>query len=273
MDSSKTGITFNNKIVETDSLNPIDVTNFYNGGGVGIGDFNNDGLQDVYFTGNLVSNKLYMNKGDFGFTDITDRAGVTGSGRWCRGLSVVDINNDGWQDMYVCATLKQSPQERENLLYINQGVGKDGVPHFKEMAAEYGLNDNTHSTMAAFFDYDNDGDLDMYLAVNEILKTDNPASFRPKYTEGQYPSTGRLYRNDWSAALKHPVYTNVSKEAGTTVEGFGHSVSITDINKDGWKDIFVANDFNSNDLLYINNGDGTFTDKAATYFKHTSANG
>jgi hypothetical protein len=271
--SDRSGIHFNNHIVENDSVNPIDVTNIYNGGGVGIGDFNNDGLEDVYFTGNLVSNKLYLNKGEFKFEDITKQAGVEGGGKWCRGVSVVDINNDGWMDMYVCATLLHKPKERENILYINQGVDKSGVPKFKEMGAEYGLNDTTHSTMAAFFDYDNDGDLDMYLTVNQITKGDNPAVFRPKITNGQYPSTGRLYRNEWNAALTHPVFTNVTKEAGVTIEGYGHSVNIADFNKDGWKDIFVTNDFNSNDLLYINNHNGTFTDKAASYFKHTSANG
>jgi hypothetical protein len=141
------------------------------------------------------------------------------------------------------------------------------------MAAEYGLNDTTHSTMAAFFDYDNDGDLDMYLVVNQIVPTDNPSVFRKKITDGSFPSTGRLYRNDFDSTLKHPVFTDVSKEAGVTIEGYGHSATIADINMDGWKDIFVTNDFNSNDLLYINNHDGTFTDKADTYFKHTSANG
>ena len=269
----ESGIHFNNKIVENDSINPIDLTNIYNGGGVGIGDFNNDGLQDIYFTGNLVSNKLYLNKGKLKFQDITKEAGVEGEGRWCRGVSVVDINNDGWMDMYVCVSMEKDPHKRENLLYINQGLDKNGIPHFKEMAAEYGLNDSTHSTMATFFDYDNDGDLDMYLVVNQILKNDNPATFRPKITDGSFPSTGRLYRNDWDDKLKHPVFTNVSKQAGITIEGYGHSVNIADFNKDGWKDIFVTNDFNSNDLLYINNHDGTFTDKAATYFKHTSANG
>ena len=271
--SDQSGIHFNNKITINDSLNPIDVTNIYNGGGVGVGDFNNDGLPDLYFTGNMVSNKLYLNKGKFKFQDITKEAGVDGSGKWCRGVAVVDINNDGWLDMYVCASMLSDPHKRENLLYINQGLDKNGVPVFKEMAKEYGLNDTTYSTMAAFFDYDNDGDLDMYLVVNEILNNDNPSVFRPKITNGSYPSTGRLYRNDWNKKLNHPVFTDVTKTAGTTIEGYGHSVNIADFNKDGWKDIFVTNDFNSNDLLYINNHDGTFTDKAASYFKHTSANG
>lgn len=271
--SDQSGIYFNNKIAENDSINPIDVTNIYNGGGVGIGDFNNDGLQDIYFTGNLVSNKLYLNKGKMHFEDITEAAGVNGAGKWCRGVSVVDINNDGLQDMYVCASMDKNPEKRKNLLYVNQGLDKNGIPAFKEMAAEYGLDDTTHSTMAAFFDYDNDGDLDMYLAVNQIVKTVNPAIYRPKITDGSFPSTGRLYRNDMNVTLKHPVFTNVTKEAGLTIEGYGHGVTIADINKDGWKDIFVTNDFNSNDLLYINNHNGTFTDKASAYFKHTSANG
>ncbi|MEO6838362.1 MAG: VCBS repeat-containing protein, partial [Ginsengibacter sp.] len=150
---------------------------------------------------------------------------------------------------------------------------KNGVPVFKEMAKEYGLNDTTYSTMAEFFDYDNDGDLDMYLTVNQISPSVNPSAFRQIIKDGSFPSTGKLFRNDWDPILKHPVFTNVSKQAGITIEGYGHSATIVDINRDGWKDILVSNDFNSNDLLYINNHDGTFTDKASTYFKHTSANG
>ncbi|MDQ2863167.1 MAG: VCBS repeat-containing protein, partial [Bacteroidota bacterium] len=271
--SDHSGITFNNKIVETDSINPINLTNIYNGGGVGIGDFNNDGLQDVYFTGSLVPNKLYLNKGNMKFEDITKAAGVDGEGKWCRGVAVVDINNDGWMDMYVCVSMEKNPERRKNILYINQGLDKNGIPVFKDEAAEYGLDDTTHSTMATFFDYDNDGDLDMYLTVNQILPNVNPAMFKPKITDGSFPSTGRLYRNDMSVSLKHPVFTNVTKEAGLTIEGYGHAATIADINKDGWKDILVTNDFLSSDLLYINNHDGTFTDKASSYFKHTSANG
>ncbi|HEV3222934.1 MAG TPA: VCBS repeat-containing protein [Puia sp.] len=271
--STKSGIHFNNEIIENDSINPLDLTNIYNGGGVGIGDFNRDGLPDIYFTGNTVSNKLYLNKGDFKFDDITSTAGVGGEGKWCRGVAVVDINNDGWPDIYVCATIRNNPEQRRNLLYINQGLDKNGIPHFKEMAREYGLGDTLYSTMAAFFDYDNDGDLDMYLVVNNIPKGYNANVFKPIVTDGSFPSTGRLYRNDWNDSLKHPVFTDVSKQAGITIEGFGHDVTITDINKDGWKDIYVSNDFLGDDILYINNHDGTFTDKVKTYFKHTSANG
>jgi hypothetical protein len=137
---------------------------------------------------------------------------------------------------------------------------------FKEAAKEYGLNINIHSTMASFFDYDNDGDLDMYLTVNEAQSTDNTSSFRPIIKDGSAKSTGRLYRNDYNPALKHGVYTNVSKEAGILIEGYGHAASIADINRDGWKDIYVTNDFLPNNILYINNHDGTFTDRTQEYF-------
>jgi hypothetical protein len=271
--SAKTGIHFNNKITESDSLNPMDETNIYNGGGIGVGDFNNDGLQDLYFAGNQVSNRLYLNKGKFKFKDITQEAHVSGEGKWSKGISVVDINNDGWMDIYVSVTMNHDPEKRRNLLYINQGLDKNNIPVFKEMAKEYGLDDTTSSTQAAFFDYDNDGDLDMYLVVNEILRSVNPSVFRPKVIDGSFPSTGKLYRNDWDPVLKHPVFKDVSKKAGVTIEGYGHAVTIADFNLDGWKDIFVSNDFTPTDLLYINNHDGTFTDKADSYFKHTSANG
>jgi hypothetical protein len=270
--SSSSGITFNNAIIENDSINPLDIANMYNGGGAGIGDFNNDGLPDIYFTGNLVSNKLYINKGDFKFQDVTGEANVGGEGRWSRGVSVIDINNDGWLDIYVSETLKKDPAQRANLLYINQGADKNGVPHFIEMAKEYGLADTGQTTQAAFFDYDNDGDLDVYVATNEVSKDRFTDQFRPILTNGENPSTGRLYRNDWSDSLKHPVFTDVSKQARMQIEGYAHAVTIVDINNDGWKDIYVANDFISNDLLWINNHDGTFTNELSKYFKHTSAN-
>lgn len=271
--SDRSNIHFNNHIVENDTINPFDLPNMYNGGGVGIGDFNNDGLLDIYFTGNQVPCKLYLNKANFKFEDVTDIAKVDGDHRWCRGVAVVDINNDGLLDIYVCATILPDSQRRQNLLYVNQGINKKGIPVFKEMAGEYGLNDKSFSTMANFFDYDNDGDIDLYITVNEMEDDRNPSVYRPKRKDGSSPSTGRLYRNDWNAGLHHPVFTDVTRQAGVTIEGYGHSATIADFNKDGWKDIFVANDFVSNDLLYINNHDGTFTDKAAVYFKHTSANG
>ena len=270
VEANESGIHFNNIIQDNDTLNILDVENIYNGGGVGVGDFNNDHLQDIYFTGNTVSNKLYLNKGNFKFEDVTDAAGVSGSGRWSRGVSVVDINNDGLQDIYVCATLLPDPKKRENILYVNTGMDDKGIPHFKNMAAEYGLADTVHSTMAAFFDYDNDGDLDMYLVVNEIIKGQFPGAFRPILKNREHPNTDKLFRNDWNDSLKHSFFTDISAQAGITIEGFGHGVNITDINMDGWKDIYVTNDFIPDNLLYINNHNGTFTNKAGSYFKHTS---
>ena len=270
--SAQSGVHFNNEIKENDSLNVLNVSNIYNGGGVGIGDFNQDGLPDIYFTGNLVPNKLYLNRGDFKFEDVTAASGADGNGKWCRGVSVVDINNDGWPDIYVSATIDTNAEKRKNLLYINQGLDKSGIPHFKEMAAEYGLADTSYSTMAAFFDYDNDGDLDMYLVVNEIVNPSIPNVFHKLAHDGSFPSSGKLFRNDWNDSLKHSVYKDVSKEAGVAIEGYGHSVNICDINQDGWKDIYVTNDYLPNDLLLINNHDGTFTDHLSDYFKHTSSN-
>jgi hypothetical protein len=156
LDSHKTSIAFSNRIIENDSINILDNEYVYNGGGVAIGDFNDDGLQDVYFTGNMVSNKLYLNKGDMKFQDITKVSGTTGEGRWCSGVAVIDINHDGLSDIYACATLKNNAKERANLLYVNKGVDKNGIPHFNEMAAEYGIADTTYSTNAVFFDYDRD---------------------------------------------------------------------------------------------------------------------
>ena len=270
--SARSGITFNNRITENDSINPFDVVNIYNGGGVGIGDFNNDGLQDIFFSGNMVPCRLYLNKGNFHFEDITEKAGVGGLGRWARGVSVVDINNDGLLDIYICNTIDKDSLKRRNILYVNQGIDKDGIPHFKDMAAEYGLDIHVQSTMASFFDYDNDGDLDMYLTVNEASNGSNPSDFVHRNDKSAAPSIGRLYRNDWDPVLKHPVFHDVSKQAGITFEGFGHSATICDINNDGWKDIYVSDDFLSNNILYVNNHDGTFTNRVKDYFKHTSFN-
>jgi hypothetical protein len=270
--SSRSGIIFNNLITENDSINPIDNATVYNGGGVGIGDFNNDGLPDIYFAGNMVASKLYLNRGDFKFEDVTAKAGVDGKGRWAKGVSVIDINNDGLPDIYVCNSFANDPKKRQNLLYINLGVRKDGVPVFKEEAKEYGLDIQLFSTMASFFDYDNDGDLDMYLTVNEPNPSEYPNQFRPINVAGTGKSMGRLYRNDWDPKLKHAVFKDVSLAAGIKIEGYGHGATIADINLDGWKDIYVTNDFLSDNILYINNHDGTFTDKSKEYFKHTSFN-
>jgi len=269
--SSHSGINFKNIITESDTINPMNVVNVYNGGGVGIGDFNNDGLQDIYFTGNMVSSKLYLNKGNFKFEDITTEAGVEGMGRWARGVSVVDINNDGLMDMYICNTIYSDSLRRRNILYVNLGADKTGVPHFKDMAEEYGLDAHVQSTMASFFDYDNDGDLDMYLTVNAASSGNSSSVFRERNNITTH-SVGRLFRNDMDSSLHHPVYRDVSDQAGIMLAGFGHSASICDINNDGWKDIYVADDFISSNILYINNQDGTFSDRSKVYFKHTTFN-
>ncbi|MDQ2751667.1 MAG: CRTAC1 family protein, partial [Bacteroidota bacterium] len=265
--SSQTGIAFNNQLTESDSLNILNQANIYNGGGIGIGDFNGDGLMDIYFAGNMVPNKLYLNRGNMKFEDVTNIANVAGDGRWCTGISVVDINADGLPDIYVSCSFRKDKNQRTNLLYINQGKNKDGIPTFKESAAAYGLADTGFSTQAYFFDYDKDGDLDMYQVTNELYDPKTPIKFRAKVRDGSAKNTDRLYRNNGDGT-----FTNVSKEAGITTEGWGHAACITDINGDGWPDIYVANDFVSNDLCLINNRDGTFTDKLAEYFRHTAWN-
>lgn len=270
--AAQSGITFNNRIVENDSINPLDVVNIYNGGGVGIGDFNNDGLPDIYFTGNMVPCKLYLNKGGFTFEDITAKAGVEGMGRWARGVAVVDINNDGLADIYVCNTIYKDSLKRRNILYVNQGMDKAGIPHFRDLAAEYGLDIHVQSTMADFFDYDNDGDLDMYLTVNEASNGYNSSVFLERNKSNTGPNRGRLFRNDMDTALKHAVFHDVSEEAGIKEHGYGHAATVCDINNDGWKDIYVSDDFLSNNILYINNHNGTFTNSGKEYFKHTSFN-
>lgn len=267
INAENSGITFSNRITENDSLNILDFEYVYNGSGVGVADFNNDGLQDLFFSGNQVKNKLYLNKGDFKFDDVSKYAQIEGENKWNAGVVTVDINADGLMDVYVACTVKDSAADRENLLYVNQGI-KDGKPNFKEMAAEYGINDNGHSENASFFDYDNDGDLDLYVLTNIIDQ--NPNQYRIKHTDGSDPNTDRLYRCDFDSKLGHAVYKNVSKEAGILIEGFGLGLNICDINKDGWKDIYVTNDYLTDDLLYINNKNGTFTDKAAEFLKHTS---
>ena len=265
--ASKTGISFANKITESDTLNILNQANIYNGSGVGTGDFNNDGLPDIYFAANMTGNKLYLNNGGLHFRDITSAAAAGGEGSWCTGVTVVDINNDGWQDIYVSASLRRDAAGRTNLLYINQGLNKDKIPVFKESAAAYGLADTGYSTQGVFFDYDRDGDLDLYLVTNELNDPKTPIRFRPKISDGSARNTDRLYRNNGNGS-----FTNVSREAGITIEGWGHAACISDINQDGWPDIYVSNDFVSNDLLYINNKNGSFTNCPGAYFKHTGWN-
>ena len=270
--ANESQITFSNRITENDTMNILDYEYIYNGGGVGIGDFDNDGLEDIYFTGNMVESKMYLNKGDFKFEDITEVSGTANPDRWSGGVAVVDINNDGLQDIYVCNSTFKSETERENTLYINQGKNADGMPTFKNMAKEYGLDDNSYSVNAAFFDYDNDGDLDVMIIVNEFKGYSHFANVAQtqKKREKFYQRIDRLYRNDFDETLGHSVFTNVSDEAGITTPGFSLGLNITDINKDGWKDVYISNDFQSNDAIYINQKDGTFKNEEKKYLKHTS---
>lgn len=261
-----TGVQFQNTITEDDTLmNPVDYRYLYNGGGVGIGDFNNDGRPDLYFTGNMVENRLYLNQGNFQFREVTAKAGVAAEGYWSTGVAVVDVNQDGLLDLYVCVGGPPSAgTDRANRLYVNQGIGENGVPSFKEQAEVYGIADSSYSTQAAFFDYDRDGDLDLYV-LNNAMQGGNQNAFDRKQTEGQAENTDRLYQNNGDGT-----FTNVSEEAGIQIEGYGLGVAISDVNKDGWPDIYVANDFAPNDLLYVNNGDATFTNRIGEYLKHQS---
>lgn len=268
--AEETGITFSNVVSQNDSINIFSHTNMFNGGGVAVADFNNDDLQDLYFTGSIVDNDLYLNRGEFKFENITGKAGVAGRDRWSSGVAAVDINDDGWMDLYVCATTYDDPGRRKNLLYINQGLNNDGIPVFREMADEYNVADTGHTTMAAFFDYDNDGDLDLFLMQNQINRRGSMDNYHKKMLNGESETTDKLMRNEGADSLGHPWFGDISDEAGILVEGFGLGLNITDINRDGWKDIYIANDFITNDVLYINNGDGTFTDKAGQIFKHTA---
>lgn len=266
MTSAATGIAFMNRITEDDSINVFTNEYMYNGSGIGMGDFNNDGLPDVFFCGSMNSSKLYINKGNFTFEDITDKAAVQTS-RWCTGVSVVDINNDGFQDIYVCASHSTDKEKRKNLLFIN-----DGKLHFTEQAAAYNLADTGYSTQAAFFDYDRDGDLDMYL-LNHRLYSKTANELQPKDTSGSSPAQDRLYRNDGiTAGQSHPVFTDVSKQAGIREDGYGLGIVITDANNDGWPDIYVANDYIANDLLWLNNANGSFTNIIAQSLRHQSYN-
>jgi enediyne biosynthesis protein E4 len=262
--AGETGITFNNVIHDNDSFNILSYEYIYNGGGVGVADFNNDGLQDVFFSGNLVPNKLYINKGELKFEDVSDVANISGNGRWCSGVSVVDINNDGWMDVYVTATMHADSSDRKNMMFINKGLNNEGIPVFEDQAAKYGIEVFKYSIASAFFDYDRDGDLDLYVLINQRLNN-FPTNYRPKMTDGSSPNNDRLYKNNGDGT-----FTNVTNEAGVTFEGFGLGLAISDFNKDGWPDIYVSNDYLSNDLLYINQQNGTFRNEIATYIGHQS---
>jgi len=261
--SKYSGITFQNKLIETAEFNFLNYSYIYNGGGVAVGDINNDGLEDIYFTSNQGSNKLYLNKGNFKFKDITDKAGVRDDQGWSTGVSMVDINNDGWLDIYVCKSASvKNRKARQNQLFINQ---KDNT--FKEEALKYGLKEYSFSTQAYFLDYDKDGDLDLYL-VNHSIEPNQSLYLEPQNLPSiTKDDIDKLFRND------NGKYVDISKSAGiSSLRAWGLSASIGDFNNDSWPDIFVANDFSEPDFLYINNHDGTFTNKALESFRHISNN-
>lgn len=268
LSSEVTGLDFNNRIVESDTFNILTYEYIYNGGGVAIADFNNDGLPDIYFTGNMVSNEMYLNKGNLKFQKVTHDAGVDGLNRWSSGVAVADLNADGYPDIYICVTANQDSLQRRNILYISKGLNMNGIPTFENLAWQYNLDDAGHSTCAAFFDYDKDGDLDLYLAMNKMTKGSTANVYRSN--ENFSERVDKLYRNDFDTLLKHPVFHDVSKEAGIIHDGYSLGVNVSDIDQDGWSDIYVTNDYLTTDLVYINNHDGTFSEKSKQFFKHTS---
>ena len=257
--SSKTGISFNNHIEEDDQYNVHKYMNIYTGGGVATGDINNDGLLDLYFSGNIVSGRLYLNRGNLQFEDITQTSGLENQ-MWSTGVVMVDINQDGWNDIYLCISGGAPQNERGNLLYINNGDNT-----FTESAESYGIGDHRQTMHAAFLDYDKDGDLDLYLLINPAAYEQKVNMVLPRKLNGESISTDALYQNNGDGS-----FTDVSTTAGILVEGYGLGIAVSDINMDGWPDIYISNDFIGNDILYINNGNGTFTNRAAEYLKHTS---
>ncbi len=270
LNEEETGVSFNNIIIHDDSLNILKYEYIYNGGGVGVADLNNDGLQDLLFTGNVVDNQLYLNQGDLKFKDVTKQAGLLENQRWSTGVTIVDVNLDGMLDIFITSSGPDFINSKSNLLWICQEITSDGVPLYKESSEAYGLMDDSQSTHAAFFDYDNDEDLDLIVINNDMVEDRQPSKYRKREDKGRTSRTDMLYRNDWDESLGHPVFTDVSVEAGIIKEGFSLGLNIHDFNHDGWKDIFITNDYLSTDLLYINQKDGTFIDQADVYFKHTS---
>ncbi len=264
LSSGETGIDFNNRLIENnDQFNIMQYPYFYNGGGVAVGDINNDGLPDIIFTGNMVKNRLYLNKGNFTFDDITAKSGIASKEGWCTGVTLADVNGDGWLDIYICRSGFPNGQLRKNLLFIN-----NHDLSFTEEAAAFGLDDAGYSTQASFFDYDKDGDLDL-LVINQSQPRyaqggQEYAQLRNKKADPEFEN--HLYRNDGGH------FTDVTKSSGITsdVLTFRLGLSTADINQDGWPDIYISNDFNEPDYLFINQHDGTFKEELKEKTDHTS---
>ncbi len=268
-----TGVTFENRLQFRQDFNIYTYRNFYNGGGVAIGDINRDGLPDLFLSANMEPNRLYLNQGDFRFVDITEQAGVGGSGSWSTGVAMADVNGDGWLDIYVCNSGDVDGARRENELFINRGLdpteggtGTMPVPVFDEQAAAYGLADAGLSTHAAFFDYDKDGDLDLYLLNNSFRAIGSFDLRRNEREKRDSVGGDKLFRNDLvrdGVRRQDPVFTDVSADAGIygSVIGFGLGITVGDLDKDGWQDLYISNDFFERDYLYLNNRNGTFREE------------
>jgi hypothetical protein len=266
-----TGIRFTNKVREDDSLHVLVYEYLYNGHGIGIADFNNDGLQDVFISGNATPNKLFLNKGSLKFDDITKVAAVAGNGTWSTGVSIADVNGDGLADIYVCHSGKFKDAKLSNELFINTGI-TDGKPVFKEQAKLYGLDaPGTQSTQAAFFDYDHDGDLDMFLLNHSTNTYYAFLNTRKQRATSDLRYGNRLFRND-KQADGSTIYTDVTLKAGIINNplNYGLSVNISDVNQDGWPDIYTTSDYSEHDCYYVNNKNGTFTQSLQKSFSHIS---
>ena len=267
LDNTRTGLNFSNDLSYNKDFNLFKYMYFYNGGGVGAGDFNNDGKIDLFFASNQHQNKIYLNKAGLQFTDVTKEAGIPNDGGWSTGISVVDINNDGLLDIYVCRVGKYETLNSKNQLLICKGLSKDGIPFYKDEAQQYGLDFSGFSTQAAFFDYDNDGDLDMFLLNHSVHQN---GTFKPRadFTNTYSDVSGdRIYRNDGNAH-----FTETTKQTGiqSTAIGYGLGICIADINLDGFPDIYIGNDFHENDYLYINQKNGTFKEEGEQRMMHSS---
>ena len=264
--SDRTGLSFANTLHSTDSFNLFKYMYFYNGAGVGVGDFNNDGLQDIFFASNQGDNSLFLNKGDMQFRNVTKEAGIPSDHAWSTGVSVVDINGDGLLDIYVSRVGKYRVLNSQNQFLVCQGISKDGVPQYADKAKEYGLDFSGFGTQAAFFDFDMDGDLDAFLLNHSIHEAGNFRARKEFLGTHSDLSGGKLFRND---DLK---FKDVGAQSGitSTAIGYGLGIAVSDINSDGYPDIYIGNDFHENDYLYINQKNGTFKDLSDSCLMHTS---